>query len=161
MLATGSVPSKAGRPSEYGPHVIEAAEAYIQQCRDSYESVPYGDKNIVRFKVKLPSIEGLALALGITRDTVYDWEKHHKDFSYTVSKLRHLQVERLIDNGLAGTYRADIVKLILSRHGYVEKTQQDLTTQGKPINDVRDISDIDLADRIKQILQAGTDTPTG
>ena len=82
----------------------------------------------------LPTIEGLALELQINRDTIYQWEKENDEFSDIVSEIREKQAQKLIQLSLAGKYNASIAKLILSgKHGYVEKSEQDLTTNGKDL----------------------------
>jgi hypothetical protein len=103
----------------------------------------------------IPTVEGFALYLGINRDTVYSWrelpqakgdalqvalaeflekQKLHQEFSDIVNDLLASQSRLLIHNGLVGNFNANITKLILSgKHGYVEQTKQDLTTNGKDL----------------------------
>lgn len=84
----------------------------------------------------LPTVEGLALRLGVSRDTIYEWEANggNQEFSDIVAKLRALQGEKLIQKSLSGQYNSTIAKLILSgKHGYVEKKETDITTAGKEL----------------------------
>lgn len=104
-----------GRPSILTDEMVMKAKSYL---------VPSYD---------LPTIEGLALELDISRDTLYDWEKKNEDFSYILSKLRLMQANKLIQKGVKGEYNAAIVKMMLTKHGYVEKSEQDLTTNGKDL----------------------------
>jgi len=132
----------AGRPKEITSELIGKASAYLDTCTDNIsEKIK---------KVSLPSIEGFALFLGIHRDTVYDWESKSKtdtvdgekdpafelyeQFSDILARVRQEQAKRLIDNGLSGNYNPTIAKLLLSsKHDYVEKTETDVKSGGKPL----------------------------
>lgn len=116
-----------GRPTKLNAAMIEAAKAYLD------------DTEIVGVHTLLPTIEGLALHLGITRETVYDWETKNPEFSDIVGKLRSAQAQKLIQNSLVGRYNPTIAKLILSgKHGYVEKSEVDNNHSGAVqfVNDV-------------------------
>ncbi len=107
------------------------------------------------------TIEGLSIKLDINRDTVYEWEKWtppeqieaetpegtiklpttddktielYAEFSDIVSRVRQLQAEKLIQNGLDGTYNPMITKLLLAKHDYVDTRQTDLTSKGEQID---------------------------
>lgn len=135
----------AGRPTEYNEEILVKSREYINQCMDEIEDwvKTDGDKSTTYQKVitvKLPTIEGLALHLGVARSTVYEWEGKYKEFSDTLDEINILQKQRLIEMGLSGMYNPLIAKLILSsNHGMKEKS--DITTNGKelpqPILDVR------------------------
>lgn len=121
-----------GRPTEYNSEVISRAKAYLSECVDeAYQLIKSdGDKTTSfenKVRVKLPTIEGLALYLKIHKDTVYAWEKEHEEFSDVISELRQKQAEALINNGLSGDYNPTIAKVLLSKHGYKEevKTEQE------------------------------------
>lgn len=112
-----------GRPTDYNEDTVGKAEAYLQQCIDEeYTRIKSEGNNSVSYdnlvKVKLPSIEGLALYLDITKDTVYEWKARYPQFSDVVNKILQEQAQRLINGGLSGTYNASIAKLILTKHGY-------------------------------------------
>lgn len=73
-----------------------------------------------RWKVKIPTVEGLALFLGITRETLYNWEKLYPEFFSIMERLRQKQADALISNGLSGDYNPTIAKVLLTKHGYRE-----------------------------------------
>jgi len=109
------------RPTKMNDSILEAAQAYL-------------DREEIQNGLELATIEGLALAVGINRDTVYEWEKSNEVFSDIVSKLRSEQAQKLIQNALQGKYNASIAKLILSgKHGYVEKSESDITSNGESL----------------------------
>lgn len=127
-----------GRPTDYSPDMVIKTREYIASCQDKIEEYhkTRGDKSdsydrIVR--VKLPTLEGLAVHLGINRDTIYAWRKVHQEFSDVIDELLAKQAQELINNGLSGDYNPTIAKVLLSKHGYTEKTETDITTAGEKI----------------------------
>jgi hypothetical protein len=121
----------AGRPTEYTDELPGRVQEYIDSCQDETKQVVVGEsEKFTSYKekviVKLPSIEGLAAFLGISKDTVYQWEKIHPAFSDVLHTLRTQQAERLINNGLSGDYNPVIAKLLLTKHGYAEKTESEV-----------------------------------
>ena len=131
----------AGRPKEYSEEIITKTREYINSCVDEeYTRIKTDGATSTSYdnlvKVKLPSIEGLAVYLKISRDTIYDWQKKYPEFSDIVKELLALQAERLVNNGLNGTYNASIAKLILSKHGYVEKQETDVTSGGEALQPI-------------------------
>lgn len=126
-----------GRPTKYKKSYIKKVDEYIESCQDEekqvvkYEgehSTGYETKKIV----KLPTLEGFAIYLNVSVDSLDRWAKEHKEFCGALKKITNEQKERLITNGLSGDYNPTIAKLILSaNHGMREK--KDLTSGDKPI----------------------------
>jgi hypothetical protein len=115
------------RPTIYGEQILQKTREYIEKCKDEVEEYhkTRGEKSdtfdrIVR--VRLPTIEGLAVHLSINKDTVYDWRKKHEEFSDLIDELLQIQADRLINNGLAGDYNPNIAKVLLTKHGYRDET---------------------------------------
>jgi hypothetical protein len=114
------------RPTKLTKALVAAAEQYKE---DTGSFIP---------NALLPTIEGLALKLGISRDSIYEWIKGEdalsKQFSDIFDDIKALQAEKLIQKSLSGHYNPTIAKMILSgKHGYVEKQATDLTTNGKDL----------------------------
>jgi len=106
-----------GRPTKLTEELIEQARQHLLTFDISVGTL-------------LPTIEGLALDLHISRDTLYEWEKENKEFSDILEQLRQLQASKLIQNSILNRYNSTIAKMILSgKHGYVEKTEQDVKVQ--------------------------------
>ena len=81
------------RPQTYtDDELIEKTKAYIT---DGYQ-----EKDI------FPSIVGLAINLGIHRDTIYQRAKENKDFSDIIDILRMHTEKDIIQNALKGTYNS-------------------------------------------------------
>lgn len=125
----------AGRPTEYSEEIVEKVKLYLESCVDeviqevSGESEKFTKYNN-KLKVKLPTIEGLAVYIGIHKDTIYEWEKIHEQFSDVIALLRSKQAEALINNGLSGDYNPTIAKVLLSKHGYKEEIKTDTEHSG-------------------------------
>lgn len=117
----------AGRPTIYSQEILDKTKTYIESCVDTEEDKERG----IKHKVNLPTIEGLAYELKISRDTVYDWCKEHEEFSYIIEELKQKQAKALINNGLSSDYSHVIAKVLLTKHGYIDK--QDVTSDGKAI----------------------------
>ena len=103
------------RPSKYNDSILEKAEDYI--------------KNYIKYGDKIPMIDGLALELGIHRDTVNDWERKYPEFSDIVRTLMTHQGRKLMNGSLSGEFRERTATLALSsNHGLVIKTETDITS---------------------------------
>jgi hypothetical protein len=114
-----------GRPTDYSEEIVKKTQEYIDSCEDTTELV---GTNIYT-KVNLPSIEGLACYIKVSRPTIYLWKQEHKEFSYILEDLLAKQARVLLSNGLSGRYNSTISKLILTKHGYTDK--QEVEHSGK------------------------------
>lgn len=130
-----------GRPSKYTPTIQKKAEKYLTQCGNKFWDYhkTQGEKSDTyerKVKIELPSIEGLAIYLGVAESTVYLWGEKHPLFSETLADIKQLQKKMLIEHSLNGDYSPMIAKLILSaNHGMSEKTETDITTKGESLNE--------------------------
>lgn len=114
----------AGRPTGYNEVTLNKAKKYLDDAVSSALSESGG----------LPSIAELALHLDVSRDTLYEWSKVHEEFSYILSKLLTAQEMKLLDNGLSGKWNSTITKLMLTKHGYSDKVETDVTSKGESIS---------------------------
>lgn len=117
------------RPTEYNDQIPERAKKYLESCQDKEEQVISGESEKFtaykqKLRVSLPTIEGLAVYLDIHKDTIYEWEKIHPEFSDVTDILRAAQSKELINKGLSGDYNPIIAKLLLMKHGYTDKSEQ-------------------------------------
>ena len=103
------------RPTKYKPLILKRAKKYLKEYEKGGEM--------------MPTIEGLAVFLEITRETIYAWskDKTKEEFSYIIKGLLDLQGKRLIAGLLQRDLNSPIVKLILSKHGYREESKQEHT----------------------------------
>jgi len=157
------------RPTEYTNEFVTKTREYLATTGDVYEvktrpvfrEVKGADgeytqvekeESYVVFKVKVPSIEGLAVYLGIHKDTIYEWEKIHQEFSDVISELRAKQAECLISGGLSGRYNSTIAKLLLTKHGYSDKQETDIKSDGQAIQPIL----VKFIDKPNDTQQEGT-----
>lgn len=100
-----------GRPTLYNEGMINKAEKYQKDHLEEGDHVP--------------SIEGLALFLGVQKKTLYNWADEHEEFLHTLEKVKLRQAKMLINGGLIGDYNSTITKLMLHNHGYSDKQEID------------------------------------
>ncbi len=103
----------ASPPTKYTPKLLEKAQWYVDGgWKDEGDTIP--------------TIEGLALVLGIRRETLWAWEKEpdKHQISNILGELKEIQARGLINKSLIGEYNSTIAKMLLSGHGYVEETKQ-------------------------------------
>jgi|DEB0MinimDraft_10_1074344.scaffolds.fasta_scaffold61332_2 hypothetical protein len=106
----------AGRPSDYTPKIVKAAWKYVNGGW-----IEAGDK--------VPSVAGLACEIGIHRETCYDWARdEEKEFSDILNAIAKKQERELVNNGLDGTFNPPITKMMLSKHGYSDRVENDHTS---------------------------------
>ena len=117
-----------GRPTNYGPHVLEQTREYIDRFKgESYELLLAKE---VKDEV-IPTMEGLAEHLGRGRQTLYDWkdQEDKKEFSDMLDELLSRQARLLMNMGLSGKFNPQISKLVLAKHGYSEKTENTIANK--------------------------------
>ena len=110
----------AGRPTKYKPEVNDELDKYLATTGKEQTS--------------LPTIQGFSLWLGVNDDTLNEWRKKYPEFSATLERLKKIQAQQLIDDGIYGgkEVNATIVKLMLqNNHGMKERT--DTTTNDKDL----------------------------
>lgn len=114
-----------GRPTDYTPELLEKAKEYLAVALASQDKAEVTPPNLAQF----------ATVLGIARSTLYAWcqEEDKKEFSDIVEQILAIQEDKLLDGGLLGNYNASIAKLMLTKHGYTDKQETDITSGGKPI----------------------------
>jgi hypothetical protein len=100
-----------GRPTKYRDNMVDKAYEYINGGYQDHDHV-------------IPSVVGLALALGITSTTCYEWAKLYPDFSFMLRTLMDAQQEVCISGGMSGRFNSTITKLVLSKHGYSDRVEQ-------------------------------------
>lgn len=74
----------------------------------------------------IPSVVGLAIAIGITKSTCYEWAKDENKtaFSDILTRVEQIQERKLLQGGLAGGFNPAVTKMILTKHGYSDKLEQ-------------------------------------
>lgn len=107
-----------GRPTDYTEELLATAYEYVTDCPDVVHTVV-----------------GLCLHIGIAKSTCYRWIEEGKDeFKDIVDTVADLQERKLVSNGLTNEFNASITKLLLTKHGYTDKVETDITTKGQSVN---------------------------
>ena len=103
------------RPTKYTPELLEAAREYVNNFKE------HGDV--------IPSHAGLAVVLKLSRETLYAWNNQEgkEPFSDILSEILVKQENLLMNGGLSGDFNAAITKLVLGKHGYHEKVDNEHT----------------------------------
>jgi hypothetical protein len=129
--------NKGGRPSKLTEELCEKAETYIAEKQDT----------------ELPSQVGLAVFLDISLKTLHNWSNIDENdaeitdetkalatrFLHTLEDVETYQHYHAVNRGLIGTYNSVITKLVLANHGYADKVNSDLTTNGNDITFINDV----------------------
>lgn len=134
----------AGQPTKYDRKYNDYVDEYLELNVDEVETNRWNLSG-QHIKVRLPTIDGFALYIGVPRGTVYEWKDAHKEFSNSLARIVAEQKKRLLNMGLSGHYNPTIAKLILSSdHGMREKS--DITSDDKAIgiNALKDLDETTL-----------------
>ena len=128
-----------GRPTKYGPKMLEMAQDHLQWCKEN------GDR--------LPTECSLALRLGVCIRTVRNWKNEHPEFAFACERVHLHQHGCLVQKGLAGQYNPAPVKMMLmSHHGYRERSDSQEMTR---VQEVPPMSDEEWAKFVKNYRDAG------
>lgn len=103
------------RPTHYSDEIVRRSKEYL----DNYED--QGDV--------IPSVAGLAVFLGRSRTLLHDWaaDDDKSEFKDILEQIGAKQEMVTLNNALAGNFNATIAKLLLGKHGYHEKVDNQLT----------------------------------
>ena len=150
---------RAGRHSKFDEKTFfKKVKEYLQLRQDEEIGVRNGRGTVItKLRVKLPTIEGFAAFLGVTKMTLYNWAEVYPEAEEGLEIIKQEQFQRLIDEGLAGNYNPMITRLILAvNHGMIEETRFD--------GEVKHTFDDEQINRIAKRLLArkgdNSDTPS-
>lgn len=108
----------------------QKTEAYFQECKDTLVDGVSG-KTVIKLS-RPPTVEGMALHLGINRDTLYaykngEYPSEDKDTQKRVSGIITRAIERMtqdtLEGAMVGRYDARIAGLVLGHRGYSTKAE--------------------------------------
>lgn len=105
-------------PYKYNEETIPLATEYLNSC---------GNENM-----ELPTVEGLALKLGIDDDTLVRWAEKYDEFREIYKKLKMLQKVQLINGGMYGGKEVNasmFIFLLKVNHNMIETSKLSLGGQ--------------------------------
>jgi len=107
-----------GRPTHYSDEIARKAREYLVV----YEELGHA----------VPSVAGLSLYIERARSTIYQWaaDPENEEFADILDNINATQEQVALAKGLKGDYNATLVKLLLGKHGYHEKVDQQVTGNG-------------------------------
>ena len=107
-----------GRPTLLTDELISKAYDYIGECPDL-----------------VPSVVGLCVYIGVAKTTIYRWiEEDCLEFKDILGAIAELQELKLITGGLSSEFNPTITKMMMTKHGYSDKLETDVTSNGKTLN---------------------------
>lgn len=111
----------AGRPTSWSKELEEKAWEYAGGAwREEGHAVPM--------------VVGLCAFIERSSSVVYEWEKHEdKQFMDILKAIKDAQLLELFNKSLKGDYNPTMSKLMLTKHGYSDKMDSDITSGGKPV----------------------------
>lgn len=105
-----------GRPTKWSEELEAKALEYVKNWQNTGKDV-------------VPSIVGLCSYINVAKSTIYKWADENKgNFSDIVSQINESQEQFLVGGGLKGDYNASIAKLMLTKHGYHDKVDNNNTS---------------------------------
>lgn len=102
-----------GSPTKLTPELINKAAEYLVVFRSEGDLVP--------------TIAGLSCYLGISRSSVYNYKDKSADFLDILEKIEATQEKMLVNGGLSGDFNAPITKMMMTKHGYSDKQETEVT----------------------------------
>lgn len=104
------------RPTLYTKKLVEEAWKYVN---GGWQEA--GDP--------VPSVAGLACEIGVRRETCHAWAKdENKEFSNILAEIAAIQERSLLRGGLHGDFNPSITKMMMTKHGYSDRVEQDHTS---------------------------------
>ena len=104
-----------GQPTKYN--------ASMQLKADEYVCGGFRDGGDV-----IPTLEGMAQYLGVSRKTLFNWSESHDEFLHSLDACNAEQKKVTLNLGLTGDFNATIAKLVLANQGMHDK--QDVKQEG-------------------------------
>ena len=110
-----------GRPTSWSKELEDKAWEYVNGgWREAGHAVPM--------------VVGLCVYIERSKSIIYDWEKDEsKQFSDILKEIKSAQELELFNKSLTGDYNPTMSKLLLTKHGYSDKVDSDVTSGGKTI----------------------------
>lgn len=126
-----AIGNKGGRPTKYDPkfckEIVEhfINDPYTKQIistdtnTENTTNEEGEDQEKIKEKIeyklianKLPTLEGFAREIGVSKTTILEWAKVHEEFAFALQEAKALYKNFLIQNGLLGLYASNFAKFV-------------------------------------------------
>jgi DNA-binding XRE family transcriptional regulator len=118
------------RPSKYTPELVAKAKHYLE----NWHTPEIGDV--------IPMLCSLACYIDVDKKTLERWEKEEGDEKQEIclvcARVRELQEKVLINKGLSRVSDASLSKLLLMKHGYSDRIEQDVKSSDGSMSPTED-----------------------
>jgi hypothetical protein len=144
-MTTAITKRPEGRPTKYIPDTIyPKINEYLDGCG--------------RNQTELPTVEGLALKLGVNTDTLWEWNKKYPEFSEYIKKVATKQKDQLINDGMYGGKEVNAsmaIFLLKAIHGYKDQNNvTNIQVNVKPILGGATLVDVRSDNSDKEVTKA-------
>lgn len=151
-----AVGNHGGRPTKLTPEMLEKAKGFLDwKSTQMMERIVFqkGEKCTLEVP-EPPTLTSLALYLGISDQTSYNWAEESKEYLEIFTQVKQKYSEYLVRYGLSDQYNAGLAKFLLSSdHG--KREGKDITSDGKKIeNTLGVITSPAVAQKIKELDEA-------
>ena len=112
-----------GRPTKYNDEVLAKAKEYLEAWEE------LGDY--------IPQLAGLSEHCQISETSRKKYEAENEEFATVCARVRARQQRVLINKGLSRQSEASLSKLLLMKHGYSDRVEQDVKSSDGSMSPTR------------------------
>ena len=111
---------RGGRPPKYEKEYCGKLDAFfdVAPCVTRFKREMFADggiksENPLTEGCELPTFEAFATQIGVSRGTLYAWEKKYPDFAAACERARCRQIHIIVVNALNGNYNSSFSQFLL------------------------------------------------
>lgn len=102
----------------------------------------------------VPTVAGLAVYLKCSKNVLYEYQKRpeYAALNDVMAELMTKQHKMLTSGGLGGRFHPVVTRIMLSKHGDIERREVDNLSSDGSMSPVAPISAADVADALRSVL---------
>lgn len=98
---------------------------------NAYIIIPTTDNYLKTYEIygdTLPSVPGLAIALGVSKEAILQWaeDEDKSEFAKRIDQLQCIAEKQIINLGLTGKWSPVLSKLLLGQYGHSDKATKEV-----------------------------------
>jgi len=131
----------AGRPFKFTPEeALERARWYLANYEQEGDLVP--------------TVAGLAVYMDCSKKILYNYQQHpdYAELIPVMDALMTKQHKLLTSGGLGGRFHPVVTRIMLSKHGDIERREVDNLSSDGSMSPIAPISAADVADALRSVL---------